>query len=93
MAWFRRGARSPEDEFADEVAALARDLLGAKVTPCGEFSLLLELQRISRAGAWVAIPEAANRTIEIRHCAFIIPDKLHFIANYDPKYESQNQEK
>jgi len=43
MAWFRRGARSPEDEFADEVAALARDLLGAKVTPCGEFSLLLEL--------------------------------------------------
>jgi hypothetical protein len=43
MAWFRRGAQSAEDEFADEVAGLARDLLGAKVARRGEFSLLLEL--------------------------------------------------
>lgn len=44
MAWLRRG-KSPEDRFADEVAGLARSLLGARVRSLPGFAL-----RIDRAG-------------------------------------------
>jgi hypothetical protein len=46
VSWLRRGDKSPEDRFADEVGALARSLLGARVRRLPDFAL-----EIDRGGA------------------------------------------
>jgi hypothetical protein len=42
MAWLRRRDKSPEDRFADEVGALARSLLGARVRRLPDFALEID---------------------------------------------------
>jgi uncharacterized protein YtpQ (UPF0354 family) len=42
VAWFRRGAKSAEDRFADEVAGMIRSELGVKVRTLPDFALEID---------------------------------------------------